>query len=407
MANRKDNKGHKLKKGERLREDGRYGYRYLDLNGNRREIYEKSLTELRIREKQIEDEQEFEMSISPDLRNKTLNDLFDVYVEMRKLADTTYENYKRMWDSIVRNELGNELVYNIKPSTIKMFYSRLSKKNYAKATIKYIHELIMPTFEVAVDDELLDKNPAKRVKFSMYGRDAKERQALTVKQQEDLLEFVENSPVYNVYGPMLRIQLGTGLRAGELLGLTRHDFVLCKGEINIDHQLIYKNSGKGTQFKISPPKTKAGNRKIPMTEDVKSAIREQLENNLRLGINNSYEIEGYRGFLFNSKSGRPMQLSAYNNVLKNIVKKYNLIETNKAKLERREPELLPAISSHILRHTGCTRMAESGMNIKILQYIMGHENVEVTLQVYTHISDWNNVSDEMGRIELAMKAVNE
>ena len=102
-----------------------------------------------------------------------------------------------------------------------------------------------------------------------------------------------------------------------------------------------------------------------------------------------------------------MQLSAYNNVLKNIVKKYNLIETNKAKLERRELELLPAISSHILRHTGCTRMAESGMNIKILQYIMGHENVEVTLQVYTHISDWNNVADEMGRIELAMKAVNE
>jgi hypothetical protein len=72
--------------------------------------------------------------------------------------------YKDMWDSLVRNDVGKELISDIKPSTLKVFYSKLSKKKYAKATIKYIHELITPTFELAIDDEMLSNNPAKRVK---------------------------------------------------------------------------------------------------------------------------------------------------------------------------------------------------------------------------------------------------
>ena len=94
-----------------------------------------------------------------------------------------------------------------------------------------------------------------------------------------------------------------------------------------------------------------------------------------------------------------MQLSAYNCVLKNIVNKYNAIETARAKYEHRKPDLMPRITSHILRHTGCTRMAEQGISIKILQYIMGHENVAVTLQVYTHISDPNMVATELEKAD--------
>ena len=305
-----------------------------------------------------------------------------------------------MWDSLVRNDVGKELISDIKPSTLKVFYSKLSKKKYAKATIKYIHELITPTFELAIDDEMLSNNPAKRVKCGGYGEDPVERTALTIQQQENLLEFIDNSKVYNVYGPMVRIQLGTGVRAGELLGLTRDDIDLDKGIIKIDHQLIYKNrGGKGTEFKIAPPKTRAGKRNIPITHEVRQAINKQYQYNMMLGIGKTYEVDGHRGFLFNSKTGRPMQLSAYNCVLKNIVNKYNAIETARAKYEHRKPDLMPRITSHILRHTGCTRMAEQGISIKILQYIMGHENVAVTLQVYTHISDPNMVATELEKAD--------
>jgi integrase len=134
-------------------------------------------------------------------------------------------------------------------------------------------------------------------------------------------------------------------------------------------------------------------------DEVRQAINKQYQYNMMLGIGKTYEVDGHRGFLFNSKTGRPMQLSAYNCVLKNIVNKYNAIETARAKYERRKPDLMPRITSHILRHTGCTRMAEQGISIKILQYIMGHENVAVTLQVYTHISDPNMVATELEKAD--------
>ena len=61
--------------------------------------------------------------------------------------------------------------------------------------------------------------------------------------------------------------------------------------------------------------------------------------------------------------------------------------------------LLPKISSHIMRHTGCTRMAESGMDPKVLQYIMGHADFSVTMNVYNHISGLDRIKKEVERIE--------
>lgn len=68
-------------------------------------------------------------------------------------------------------------------------------------------------------------------------------------------------------------------------------------------------------------------------------------------------------------------------------------------IEHRKAELFPKISAHILRHTACNRMAERGMDIKVLQYIMGHSNVEITMQVYNHISDMERIENEMEKME--------
>ena len=66
---------------------------------------------------------------------------------------------------------------------------------------------------------------------------------------------------------------------------------------------------------------------------------------------------------------------------------YNREEISLAEDEGREPELMPDFSPHTLRHTFCTRMAENGLDIKVLQYIMGHKNISVTMQVYNHCND--------------------
>jgi integrase len=121
-----------------------------------------------------------------------------------------------------------------------------------------------------------------------------------------------------------------------------------------------------------------------------------------MGIDRSFEVDGRSGFVFTSKRGRPMQPGAVNNVLYNIVKAFNRQEEERAEREKRRAELLPVISAHILRHTGCTRMAESGMDVKVLQYLMGHADSAVTMNVYNHISDRRRVEDEMKKIENLM-----
>lgn len=101
--------------------------------------------------------------------------------------------------------------------------------------------------------------------------------------------------------------------------------------VNVDHQLIYKNLGDGCKFHISTPKTESGIRIIPMTQEVVKAFEEQGKINFMLAKDKSIEVDGYSGFVFTAKSGRPLMPNAVNNVLYNIVDAYNKVEVERAK----------------------------------------------------------------------------
>ena len=115
-----------------------------------------------------------------------------------------------------------------------------------------------------------------------------------------------------------------------------------------------------------------------------------------------YEIDNISDFVFTNTQGKPYPVNAINFVLDNIVKAYNKLEEREAKYGRRNPELLPHISAHILRHTACTRLTETGLEPKVLQYIMGHANISVTLDVYTHL-DFTQIQEKMDTIEERIK----
>ena len=135
--------------------------------------------------------------------------------------------------------------------------------------------------------------------------------------------------------------------------------------LNVDHQLIYKNLGDGCRFHISTPKTDSGIRVIPMTQEVQKAFEEQRKINFMLAKDKSIEVDGYSGFVFTAKSGRPLMPYGVNSVLYNIVDAYNKEEVQKAKKEHRKAELLPKVSAHVMRHTACTRMAECRMDMSL------------------------------------------
>lgn len=163
--------------------------------------------------------------------------------------------------------------------------------------------------------------------------------------------------------------------------------------------LSIRNLGEGSSLSVTISENRAGVRDIPMTASVKKAFEKQREYQFMMGIDGDYEVDGIKGFIFTSKNGRPLQPSAVNNVLYNIVDAYNKQEAAKAKKEHRKPEMMPRISAHILRHTGGTRMAERGMDVKVLQYIMGHANIAVTMEVYNHITEYARIEKEILKME--------
>lgn len=400
MATRKDNKGRCLHTGEQQRKsDGIYLFRYTDVTGKRKTVYASDLPKLRIKEKQIQKDLEDNILTSTDIKNLTLNTLYEQYINTKPLSKSTMTNYNNTWNNRVKDDIGNSKVVQLRSSHIKAFYMKLSRAGYSHSTIKLIHALIFPALEMAVDDDIIRKNPAKNALSSDYGTEMKQKNILTLKQQESLFEFLKSSNVYNIYIPMITILIELGLRCGELIGLTWNDIDMNNKIVSINHQLIYKNYGDGCKFHISAPKTNAGNRDIPMTERVIKAFKEQKKLNFLLGRSCVEIIEGNEDFIFISKTNRPYMPSGINNVLYNIIDNFNKEEVKKAKKEHRKAELLPKFSVHSLRHTACTNKARQKMDIKVIQYLMGHSNSSITLDVYNHLNNEIDIKNEIIKCE--------
>lgn len=393
-TSRKDSKGRKLHTGESQRNDGIYLYRYTDAyTGKRTSVYANDLPELRRKEKAIAKDIDDNILTDASTKNLTLNTLFERYLGIIVIDDGTKINYQNMWNIHVRDTIGNIKVVNLRASHIMSLYSGMSNDKYAHNTIKYIHLMIFPALEMAVDDDIIRKNPSKNALSSEYGEESKKKEALDLSEQERLLNFMNGSKIYRKYIPLITIMSETALRCGELIGITFNDIDFKNKELRIDHQLTYKNykDGNGCMFRIKKPKTKAGIRTIPLTDRACDAFREQRKQNFQAGIFCTFEIEGVTDFVFLTKNGRPMMPSALNNVLYNIVRNYNSCTDGTQTIEQ--------FSSHVMRHTGCTNMARAGVNVKATQYVMGHAHSDVTMDVYNHLNNKTDVKLEFSKFE--------
>ena len=118
-----------------------------------------------------------------------------------------------------------------------------------------------------------------------------------------------------------------------------------------------------------------------------------------LAKDKSYEVDGYSGFVFTAKSGRPLMPYGVNSVLYNIVDAYNKAKVQKGKERTQESRTASKDFPHVMRHTACTRMAECLMDIKVLQYIMGHAHFDVTMEVYNHLGDRARIENEIAKLD--------
>ena len=390
---RKDLRGRSLRKGEVQRaSDKRYMYTYTDPMGRRKFIYANDLAELREKEAKLMKDQLDGLDLYV-AGKASVNDTFDRYMSTKyNLRESTKSSYLYTYDHYVRDTFGKKRIAEIKYSDVLQFYYYLlNEVKISLGTLDTVHCLLHPTFQLAVRDEIIRNNPTEGVMKEISRESGKNRgirHALTVEQQRAFMEYIANHPIYYHWWPMFTVLLGTGCRIGEALGLRWQDLDYDRRTISINHSLSYyqKPDTNKSVLRISKPKTEAGIRTIPMLDVVKDAFQMLYEEQLENGFNET-EIDGMSGFIFCNRFGTVPNPQTVNHTIKRIANSYNADEVVRAKKERRDPIILPNFSCHHLRHTFCTRLCENETNLKVIQSIMGHRNIETTMDIYAEATE--------------------
>ena len=392
MANRKDPRGRTLKSGEVYRKDGRYVYTYTNPLGQRKYIYANDLVSLRRKEQELLKAQLDGLDVYT-AGNASINFVFDRYISLKQhLKDSTRSGYIYTYNHFVRKDFGKKKIADIKYSDVVQYYLYLLKdKNIALGTLDSIHCLLHPTFELAVRDDIIRKNPATGAMKEVNRKSGKNRgirHTLTIEQQRAFMNYITNSPVYYHWWPLFTFLLGTGCRIGEAIALRWDDLDFENKMITINHSIAnYKSAEKNKCVStLSTPKTEAGVRTIPMLDVVYDALKLEEEDQQENGFNETV-IDGVSGFVFQNRFGNILNQQAVNSAIKRIVINYNNEEEITAAREKRNPLILPYFSCHILRHTFATRLCEQETNLKVIQSIMGHRNIETTMDIYAEATD--------------------
>ena len=384
IERRKDNHNRILKDGEHQRPNGTYEYKYRDKKGKRHSVYAKTLSELR--EKEINVLRNAFDGVRIDGKDMSINDLYNLWVQLKRgLKDNTFQNYQYMYRQFVEPDFGRSKICDLKRTDVRAFYNRLVDSQHLKvATVDCIHTVLHQVLELGVEDDYLRYNPSdnalKELKKA-YNKDEHKR-ALTVTEQELFEAFLSEKGRYNRWYPIFVVMLWTGLRVGEAVGLRWCDVDFDNDIISVNHTLIYYNRREdGCSFAINTPKTKAGERTIPMLPKVKEALLMEKAYQEACGIECKATVDGFTDFIFVNRFGNTQHQGTLNKALKRIIRDCNLqvIDSNPNK---EGLTLLPDFSNHSLRHTFTTRMCEAGVNIKAMQDILGHADAETTMNIY-------------------------
>lgn len=391
---RRDNKGRKLVTGESQDKDGRYRYKYNDSFGKRKSVYSWRLTEsdpypkgkrkdISLREKEKVIEKALCDAVSANGGDMTVLELVQRYISQKRgVKHNTQANYNFVINVIKKEEFGAKRIDTIKLSDAKAWLIKLQDDGRGYSSIHSIRGVVRPAFQMAVDDDLIRKNPFEFQLATVVVNDSVTREAITRKQQREFLRFIKEDKHFCKYYDGIYILFNTGLRVSEFVGLTVNDIEFNKQRIKIDHQL---QRTRNMEYEILTPKTEKGERYVPMKEDVADCFRRIIQNRKHPKIEPM--IDGYSGFLFLDKNDMPMVALHWEKYFQHIREKYNSIY----KVQ------MPCITPHVCRHTFCSNMAKSGMNPKTLQYIMGHSDIGVTLNTYTHLQ-FEDALEEMKKV---------
>jgi len=381
--------------GESVRADGKYQFKYME------DVKPKFLYSWRLESKDklpegkrpciaLRDlEKEFVHDLEAGLRvsqqKMTVMELVKKYLKTkRNVRQSTKMGYQTVCNFLEKDEFSGKQINEIRVSDAKIFLIRLQEENgKSYSSIHSIRGVLRPAFQMAVDDDILMKNPFDFELCNVIVNDSVRREAITRKQMREFLAFVKSTKPYTKYYEAVYILFHTGMRISEFCGLTIRDIDFENNTINIDKQL-HRHSDM--TYHIELTKTAAGKRLIPMTPDVRECFETIIRN--RRKLRSEMIVDGCAGFLYLDGDDKPMVAMHWQHRFNHMVNRYNQIY----KVQ------MPKVTPHVCRHTYCSNMAKSGMSPKALQYLMGHSDISVTMNIYTHLG-LEDAVQELHRLE--------
>lgn len=391
---RRDSKKRVLRDRESQCKDGRYRYSYLE-NLKRKDVYswkleptdklpagKRDCVALRTMEEEILKKQ---LLGKPNCPKMTVNELVERYIKQKQgVRESTRAGYKTVINTLKKDPFGERFIDEIRISDAKLWLIELQENGKKYSTIHTIRGVVRPAFQMALEDDILDKNPFAFELATILVNDSETREALTRKQERRFLEFVKNDKHFSRYYEAIYILFKTGMRISEFCGLTISDINMRERTINIDHQLLRTS---GMKYIIEDTKSTSGTRVLPMTNEVYECFKTILENRKKPKVEPI--VDEKAGFLYLDKNGKPMVALHWQKYFQHICEKYN-------KIYRIQ---MPKVTPHVCRHTFCSNMAKTGINPKSLQYLMGHADISVTLNTYTHVR-FEDAKEELNKLKL-------
>ena len=316
--------------------------------------------------------------------NITVRELAQLWVKTYRSNKTysTNDMYDRIVNKhIVTSEIGDYYIKNLKAIHLQKLLNDKAASGLTRTT-EQIYMIIKQLIAYAVDEDYIVKDISKKLIKPTVKHE--KRRALKP-YEKDIIKYAELDDKLRVFVDLLQY---AGLRRGEALGLSKLDINTKDHVISIKNQVTFEdNTGVFKNY----TKTDAGARVVPIPDDLKKSLYPYLDN---LKSVNDQGIDIINPFLFTNKDGSYVSKSGFDKMWKRIYDELSLLDKD-----------FEWITPHMLRHTYCTMLYYAGVDLKRAQYLMGHETIQMTLEIYTHLDHENH--DEIQKINTYLSKKND